>query len=818
MRPDFSEYLWHIRNIYGKGYYTVQEFSGENRAREINVNNTVKNRTDRKTYGRLAVAFCLFAAMAMLIIGRLAKYQLQDYEYYQSQVLSQLTTETQVNPERGEILDCNGVVLATNKTVYNIIISPHHIAKRNEEIAKLKADSNPDNDIKYDWVSEDGKTSYKGDRADELIATFLSATLEVEYSTVTEKIAKTQRQYEVVKKDVEESVNDVIQDFIAEYDMYDQIYDRESSKRYYPYDSLASHVLGFTNTEGVGSAGIESFYNNILEGKSGKYVLAQDAQNNDMPFEYETYISEENGYNIVTTIDKYIQSALENQLEMTYNDSAAGNRVTGIVMDVNTGGILGMATYPSFDLNSPYTLDEDSQAELEEFEDGSEEQDKKFSDLLYTMWKNKAITELYEPGSTFKIITTSMALEEDLITFDTPFNCPGYWMVEGWSKPINCHFHEGHGTLPFRYGLQQSCNPALMQVAALIGTERFYDYYEAYGYTSTTGIDLPAETGGIYLPKSEFVKGQVSLAVYSFGQTFKTTPIQQITAISTVANGGYVVTPHVLKEIVDDDGAVIKSYETETKRQVISTDVCDSITVVLEDGVSGDGGAKNAYVKGYKVAAKTGTSEKRDTPDENGEYTLRVGSCVAYAPADDPQIAAIIVVDEPMNGAVYGSVVAAPYISSLLETILPYLGVEQQYTEEDLASLDVSISDYVGGSPEAAREDLALSGLQCEIIGDGDVITAQFPVAGSTMRAENGKVLIYCGETTERQTVEIPSLMGLTADAANAVLLNSGLNVKITGATNGSSATVISQSIEPGATVEIGTIVEIELRHLDVTD
>ncbi len=805
----YSQYIW-------KRISNSKVFSGGELPREINVNNLRKNRTDRKTYGKLAVAFCLFAAMGMLIVGRLAKYQLQDYEYYQSQVLSQLTTETEVNPERGEITDANGVILAANKTVYNIIISPHHIAKRNEEIAELKADSNPDNDIRYEWVSEDGETSYRGDRADELIATFLSATLDVEYGTITEKIAKTQRQYEVVKKDVEESVNDVIQDFIAEYDMYDQVYDRESSKRYYPYGNLAAHVLGFTNTEGVGSAGIESYYNNILEGKSGKYVLAQDAQNNDMPFEFETYISEENGYNIVTTIDKYIQSALENQLEMTYNDSEAGNRVTGIVMDVNTGGILGMATYPNFDLNDPYGLDEESLEELSELEEGTEEYQQTYSNLLYSMWKNKAITELYEPGSTFKIVTTSMALEEDLVTFDTPFNCPGYWHVEGWSKPIYCHFHEGHGTLPYRYGLQQSCNPALMQVAERIGTSRFYEYFEAFGYTTTTGIDLPAETKGIYSSLGDFSK--VSLAVYSFGQTFKTTAIQQITAISTIANGGHVVTPHVLKEIVDDDGAVIKSYETDVKRQVISTDVCDSITVVLEDGVSGDGGAKNAYVKGYKVAAKTGTSEKRDTPDENGEFTLRVGSCVAYAPADDPQIAAIIVVDEPMNGAVYGSVVAAPYISSLLETILPYLGVEQQYTEEDLASLDVSLSDYVGGSPEAAKEDLALNGLQCEIIGDGDVITSQFPVAGSTMRAENGKVLIYCGENVERQTVEMPSLMGLTADAANAVLLNTGLNVKISGATNGSSATVISQSIEAGQSVEVGTIVEIELRHLDMTD
>ncbi len=780
------------------------------------MNKTVRNRTDRKTYLRLAIAFCFFAGMALLIVGRLAKYQLKEYAYYQSQVLNQLTTEVNVNPERGDITDRNGVVLATNKSVYNIIISPKHIMERNKENEENNSDTKENNNVKYEWTSEDGTVSYSGAEADEFIAKFLSYTLEVDYSLIREKMGKTDRQYEVIKNNVDESVDVKVREFISKYEFEDQIYDRESSKRYYPYGSLASHVIGFTNSEGVGRDGIEAFYNNILEGKSGKYVQAQDAMSNDMPFEYETYISEENGYNIVTTIDKYIQSALENQLEMTYHDSEAGNRVTGIVMDVKTGGILGMATYPAFDLNVPYELDEDSVAKLSQYTEGTEEYDKMFGELLFTMWKNKAITELYEPGSTFKIMTTAMALEEKLITFDDQFYCSGGYKVEGWSDPIKCHYTAGHGWLKYRHGLQQSCNPALMQVAEKIGTERFFNYFEALGYTSITGIDLPGEAKGITSSREDF--GPVSLAVYSFGQTFKTTPIQQITAISTIANGGYAITPHVLKEIVDDDGKVIKSYETNIKRQVISSDVCEEITIVLEDGVSGDGGAKNAYVKGYKVAAKTGTSEKLDKVDENGKKSFRVGSCAAYAPIDDPQIAAIIIVDEPMKGAVYGSVVAAPYISNLLATILPYLGVEQQYTEADLATLDVLVSDYVGGSPDAAKEDLALRGLECEIIGDGDVITSQFPISGSTMRAENGKVIIYCGESAPRETTVVPSLMNMTADAANKLLLSANLNVKITGATNGSSATVISQYPEAGTEVEVGTIVQFELRHLDVTD
>lgn len=763
------------------------------------------------------VFFCLFIAAGMIIVGRLVKYQLKDYEYYQSQVLSQLTSETLMTPRRGEITDTNGVILATNKTVYNVIISPFHIAKLNGENEKLNSDDNKDNDVRYEWVSEDGKVSYTGARADELIATYLSYTLEVDRAEIMERIGRTNRQYEVVKKNVEEVVNNRVKEFIKDFDLRDQIYDQASNKRYYPYGSLASHVIGFTNSEGVGRDGIEAYYNNYLEGKSGKYILAHDAKNDELSFEYETtYIPEENGYRVVSTIDKYIQSALENQLRQTYHDSMAGNRVTGIVLDVETAGVLAMATYPDFDLNSPYTLDEASLEVLSKYTEGTEEYNDKFSELLYTLWKNKAITELYEPGSTFKIMTTAMALEERVITFDTPFNCPGYWMVDGWSKPIYCHDHAGHGTLPYRYGLQQSCNPALMQVAALVGKERFYNYFEAFGYTSVTGIDLPGETGGIVNAREGF--SGVNLAVYSFGQTFKTTPIQQLSAITTIASGGYYKTPHVLKEIVDENGTVIKSFDTDVKRQVISTEVCKEIAAVLEDGVSHDGGAKNAYVKGYKVAAKTGTSEKRDKFDENGNKSYRVGSCAAFAPADDPKIAAIIIVDEPMNGAVYGSVVAAPYISNLLSDVLPYLGIEQQYTPEDLATLDISVSDYVGGSPDAARDDLLLNGLSCEIIGDGSVITGQFPAAGSTMRKENGRVILYCGTETERQYTTVPDLMYKTAEASNMILLNSGLNVKITGATNGSSATVINQYPAAGESVEIGAVVEIELRHMDGTD
>lgn len=777
---------------------------------------TEKNRTDRKTFHRLVIAFCLFAVAALVIIVRLAFYQIRDYKVYQDRVLDQMTVTANVNPRRGDILDTNGNPLATNKTVYNVIISPSDMKDYQEKVDEVNSDSKKDNDILFDWTSADGTSSYRGTNVKDFVCTFLSSILDVDYNFVAEKASKENRMYELIKKDVEEEVNEEIRSIIAKYDLANQVYDRASSKRFYNYGDLACHVIGFTNSDGVGIYGLEKYYNNVLEGTSGKYILAQDAKKRDMPFEYETYVETENGCSLVLTLDRYVQMELQNQLEATYYDSAAGNRVTGIVMDVETGGILAMATYPSFDLNSPFELDEDSMKELAGLETGTDEYNDKRLELLYRMWSNKAITETYEPGSTFKIITTAAALEEQVVTFDTPFTCTGSLMVPGYPRPIACHYTAGHGTLAFRYGLQQSCNPTLMQVAALVGEDKFYDYFEAFGYTGKTGIDLPAETGGIFSSRKDF--NGVSLAVYSFGQTFKTTPLQQLTAIATIANGGYYKTPHLMKEIVDENGKVIKSYETDVKRQVVSTDVCRSIADVLEDGVSHDGGAKNAYVRGYKVAAKTGTSEKRDKVDENGEKSYRVGSCAAFAPSNDPKIAAIIVVDEPMNGAVYGSIVAAPYISKLFSNLLPYFGVEKQYSEKDLGSMEIVVQGYVGSSTEIARQDLIEKGIGFEIIGSGDTVTAQIPADGTVMSSDNGNVIIYCGEATPEPTVEVPDLSGKGADVANGMLASSGLNVRVIGSSDGASTQVVKQDPAAGTMVPRGTVVEIELMYMDGTD
>ena len=779
-------------------------------------------RIDRRTVMRSLIVMAVFLLVAAVLIFALFRLQILEYDYYQKEVIDQLTHETEVNPERGIIYDRNGNILATNTTVYLIFISPQDIidAMAEAEAAAVEAaadgkESESDFQTAYTWTSADG-TVHNDVKMNELIARALSDILGVDYDSVIEKAAKNGRRYEVIKKNVEQADAERVREFISEYGFTRQIYLRASAKRYYPYDTLACHVLGFTNSDGVGIYGLEAQYNNILEGTSGRYIKAQDAHNGDMPFDYESYVEAENGYNIVTTLDLYIQYELENQLKTTYYESGAGNRVSGIVIDVNTGGVLAMATYPAFDLNNPYKLDEDSQKKLDTLDPESDEYTQMYYNLLYTMWKNKATTELYEPGSTFKIVTTAMGLEENVIRLEENFTCTGALKIEGWTQPIKCHKKGGHGTLPFYQMLQQSCNPTMMQLANRLGQDTFYNYFLSFGYNSITGIDLPGESYPIVSSKNNF--GGVSLAVYSFGQTFKITPIQQITAVSAVANGGYLMTPHLLREIVDDEGNVIQSYETDAVRQVVSTETCDTIDWILEDGVSGNGGAKNAYVKGYKVAAKTGTSQKQDKYDANGERSFRIGSCVAYAPADDAKIAALIMVDEPMKGSVYGSVVAAPYVSKLLSFVLPYMGIEAQYTEEELKKIEISLSNYVGATVEASKADLGWRGIQYTIVGDGDKITAQVPAAGSTIFKDTGKLILYTGEEVPKNTVKVPDLVGKTAEAANRLLVNAGLNVSITGATNGDTATVISQTPAAGETVPSATVVTIEVRHLGLTD
>ncbi len=735
----------------------------------------------------------IFIVLWGIVVGRLFLLQVVHHKEYQQSVSEQVQRTSTVSAERGEILDRNNVVLATNVSVWRVFISPVDIV-------------------------DSSQASF--------IARNLSQILNVDYDTILSRAMRENRADETVKRNVEKDEADKVLAFIEENELKKQVHLEATTKRYYPYDALAANVIGFMGTDG-GSYGVELQYDKYLKGTPGRYITAKNGLGMDMPFKYESYIGAEDGYDVVTTIDMRIQQLLEKQLKLSYEESVSGGGVTGVVMDVNTGGILAMGQYPTYNLNSPGTLSDALNIKLEEAVEelglvrDSEEYKNKYNELLFSSWNNKSVSWLYEPGSTFKVITASMALEENLVSPTETFSCIGYVRVPGYSQPVHCHKRTGHGTMVFAVGLQQSCNPTLVNIGQRIGSGLFYDYFTAYGYTDKTGIDLRGEASGLYVGRDKL--NIVELSVYSFGQTFKTTPLQQISAISAVANGGKVVTPHVLDKVVDSKGNVVENYETNIKRQVISKDTATYLSTILEEGVSGNGGAKNAYVLGYKVAAKTGTSQKRDILDENGQSYLYVGSCVAYAPADDPQIAVLIVCDEPLGSTIYGSMVAAPYISNFLEEALPYMGVESSYNEEEQKRAHVQVWDYTGYSVESAIMNVRNQGLAYEFVGQGNEVVAQVPPGGTSVLMSSGKVIFYLGsETPESGTmITVPDLMGQSASVVNRVLTNGGFNIKIDGALNfdeGAGAKVVGQTPAAGELVPKGTVVTVQLRHTDGTD
>ena len=749
---------------------------------------------DTKILKRAALIGAFVAVAMLFLLLRILKYQTVDYEKYQNKVLNQITTEAEVVADRGKIYDRNGVLLATNITTYRVFIAPRIVAQMSEE-----------QDLKYDV----------------LIATELADILDVEYDYILEQTTHTKYLDRTLARNVDEDVADKVRKVIRDNDLEDMVFLQAGTKRYYPHGDLACHALGFTGSDGAGQYGLELSYNSILAGTNGKYITARDSRGNEMPYEYQSYIEPQDGHSIITTIDINIQSTLEEQLRTAYVESGGKNRATGMVVDTDTGEILAMATYPAFDLNDPRKLNEYDQATLDAsgFELDSEEYLKLKQELQLVTWSNKAVTEVYMPGSTFKIVTASMAYEENLVQTNEKFYCPGYHVVLG--RKIRCHKTNGHGSQTFATGLQNSCNPVLMMMGARIGRENFYDYFSSFGYLEKTGIDLPGEGTSIFYRENAF--SELDLATASFGQNFKISPIQQIMAVATVANGGYLLTPHLVKEVVDSEGNTVKSFGVEQKRQVISEKTASTLATVLEQGVSGGAGAKNAYVAGYRVAAKTGTSEKIDKKNEMGDgRDYYVCSCVGFAPAEDPEIAVIFLVDEPTKGVLYGSTVAAPYLANIMRDTLPYLGVEAEYTQKELENLAVKTPSLVGLYGSIAEAEAELLGIEVEIVGPrGGMVRAQSPAAYTMMEGHNAKIILYTDSQPEKTLVTVPDLSGKTAVSANQILANYGLNIRIAGTNNymsGSGAVAVAQSHAPGTQVEKGTVITVTFRNQDADD
>ena len=767
------------------------------------------------------IGIVIFAVFGVLLL-RILLIQTLEFDKYQSRVIEQMTTESAVPANRGKIYDRNGNILATNITTYRVFISPSGIKAAEEE----------------------KHTKYADPIAKGLSSLIEGVTYEEVYKQATEYTEYLDR---TIARKVDEAKADEIREFISKYSLETMIYLEAQSTRYYPSGDLASHAIGFTSADGDGLYGLELQYDEYLGGVDGYYIKARDSYGNVMPFEYASYIDAIDGYNLTTTIDATVQSYLEAEIAATVEEHEVTNRACGIVIDVNTGAVLAMATSSPFDLNDPWKLDENSQAILNmALAKGFTEESDEYNDisraLLTTMWSNKAVTESYIPGSTFKIITSSMALEEKLVNIAESLVCPGYRTLFG--ETIHCHVRTGHGTLSFPEGLQQSCNVWFMELGTRLGVQKYKNYVEMFGYTEKTGIDLPGEGSGIFATDMT----ELDLAIYAFGQNFNVTPIQQLTAISSVANGGRLVTPYLVEKITDNAGNVIFQHENESKRGTVSAETAKIVSQILEEGVSNNGGAKNAYVAGYRVAAKTGTAEKkeRECPEcgHTGVPTEKIDdiqfyvcsvcgyraeadyfevsekyicSTVAYAPADDPQVAIIIMVDEPTRGSLYGSTVAAPYVANVLENALPYLGVEAKYSESDLAKLTTKVGSYKNWSIEKATQYIEEKGLKVKVIGNGEKVTAQVPAYGEYIEKSSGTVVLYA-DVKPTENVEVPLLIGKNPTLANQILAYYGLNIKIEGDGGHSSGTeyqVVSQSIEPGKKVAEGTVITVKFEKVN---
>ncbi len=748
-----------------------------------------------RCFSALAVVVLLFSILA----GRLAYLQLMDYEEMREMVLEQYSSTMVLPASRGSIYDRNMQVLAMSETVETVFISPKGI---------------------MDADAEKGDNYYRN-----LIADELSVLLSVPRADILARAEKTHSQYEVIKKNVDEETADLVRQFIIDNQLYTMMNLEEDSKRYYEYGDLASHVIGFNGTD-KGLFGLELYYDEYLAGTDGLVVYRKNGGGYDLSPKNDTFVAAEDGSNLVTTIDVNIQSIVEKYLEKVYYDQKVQNRVAAVIMDVDTGEIYASAVYPDYDLNSPYELTAEFLEEYEEAqaaigtvitdENGDpisyteEEVEELHNALLNKMWNNKVVTELYEPGSTFKIVTTAIALEEGITSLNNSYDCSGHIDVDG--EIIHCHKVGGHGPQSIAETLQNSCNPAFISLGLRIGSASFMQYFEEFGYLGTSGCDMIGETKTYYYGTNNSAFNRIELATYSFGQSFKTSIIQQLRATSVVANGGYLVTPHLAKYLTDDDGNITYTFEYESDRQVISTDVANTIVDVLYGGIN-TGSTKNAAVEGYSIAAKTGTSQKLDTAIDN-DY---VSSCVAFAPAEDPQVAIIVVVDEPMAGEFYGGLVAAPVVSSILSEVLPYLEIPRS---GEIEHNNINVINYTEKTVDEAIKSITDSGLEYRIIGEGNVVVDQMPKSG-TLLTDNGTVILYTDYDTEPTTVTVPTIKGYSAPYAISILQREGLNVKVTGAYSSEisgTPMVVVQSVPGGTEVEEGTVITIEIRYYENID
>ncbi len=787
-----------------------------------------KKETERKSPRarfnmRAKAVFAFLTIFIGIVAGNLARIQIFNSDYYKEQAEKNQLYDTVIDAERGIIYDANGTVLAKSASVWKIYLNPHEIH----------------NDDRSDDVNE----NFKKD-----VCRKLSEITGVEYDSILDKANKSGYKYMVVKRRVEYAEKEAVTALFDEPYEY-SVYTTDSKgnpvqetkkikystvigidpdvKRYYPYSNLASHVIGFTNDDGDGREGLENYYNEELSGIPGRIITAQNGNSEVMDDEFETVYDAEMGTSLVLTIDEVIQRYLEESLKDAYKESG-GEGAYGIVMDVHTGAVKALACIDSFDLNNPQHLEEadyeyitkegdnpDTEA-LDDFQ--KKEIAEKYPDdeqaqasarrasirnnMLYKIWRNPLVGYIYYPGSVFKTITLAAALEENVVSPETSFTCTGSAKVA--SETMRCHKREGHGTQNLTEGLMNSCNPFFINMGQKLGSEKFYEYFEAFGFTEKTGIDLPAET----LPKAgynyytEENLGIVELSSCAFGQSLQVTPIQMITAISAIANGGYLMTPYIVAKQLDSNGNVISETKPTVRRQVISEQTASTVSGMME-AVVARGTGKNAYVAGYKVAGKTGTSQKYN---ESGVY---IASFACFAPADDPEIAVLVMIDEPQGTRINGGQICTPVAAQVVEKTLEYMGVERQYSDDEIAFLDTNTPNLVNLSVEDAKAKLKAEGFSVKVSGKGETVISQVPAYNQTI-PKDGVVVLYTEQNAQQLMTTVPDLKGLSLSQANKYALSSGLNIRISGnALNEGEIVSRSQSIEPGNEVEYGTTVTV---------
>ena len=738
-----------------------------------------KKRADRGPNQRLRQRTAVLIIL-ILVVGfgatllRLSFLTLVQGSELQEKAVGQQLSDTVLTAKRGSIYDAKGTTLAESASVWQVVLAP----------------------INFD-----------DDKQREAAARGLSEILGLDYENVLEKTQQ-KNYYTVVKRKIEveqrDKVIELMKTLAKDYDCGNVIQLLDDYKRYYPKDTLASAVIGFTGADEQGLEGVEYKYDKYLSGTPGRIITAKNARGTNMPFQYEQNVESENGNNIYLTIDETIQSICEKYVAQAVIDNNVMNRAGCICMDVNTAAILAMVTSDGYNLNDPYQLPSSEVDRIKQLP--KEEQDKEESKALAAMWRNKCVADTYMPGSVFKMCTASMALEEGKIKDNSSFTCGGYMRVEDYD--IGCSVTSGHGTQTFLEAFCHSCNPAFIQIGQLVGIDKFRDYYTAFGFSEKSGIDLPGEANDSFWPEGQM--GMVDLAVASFGQNFSITPLSMITACAAVSNGGYVLQPYVVSKITDADGNVVKTMERKVKRQVISTETSKRLCEMLAAYPEVNGAAGGA-VPGYKVGGKTGTSEKigveKNVSSFGKDY---IASFCGIAPTDDPQITLLVFLDTPSGGGYYGSQIAAPLFTEIMTEVLPYLEISTDYKEEDLAYLNVSAGDYTNISSEEAVSKVSNDGFIPEIVGSGTTVVSQMPTVSSKM-AQGGTIVLYTDNTTQPEKVTVPDFKNAVAYEVNGIAAMNGLNVSYNGAVS-ASGVAVAQSVKEGTQVNKGTVIAVTFK------